>query len=92
MEVGVSIKTGVVVGVDEGVTLFNDESLRLEAGDAGADPAAPVPLSHELLLVSGSEDDGERRRPGDNRTTGTWAKCSVGIRIYNKSNILLEIY
>lgn len=81
-----SIKTGVVVGVDEGVALFNDEFLRLEAGDAGADPAAPVPLNQELLLVSGSEDDGERRRPGDNKTTGTWAKCSVGIRIYNTAS------
>lgn len=72
-----------MVGVDEGVALFNDESLRLEAGDAGADPAAPLPLSQELLLVSGSDDDGERRRPGDSRTTGTCAKCSVGIRILN---------
>lgn len=76
-----SIKTGVVVGVDEGVTLFRDDSLRLEAGDAGADPAAPLPLSQELLLVSGSDEDGERSSPGDSNTTGTCAKCSVGMRI-----------
>lgn len=78
-----SIRTGVVVGVDDGVALFSDESFRLEAGDAGADPAAPLPLNQELLLVSGSEDDGERRRPGDSRTTGTCEKCSVGIRIWD---------
>lgn len=82
IEVGVTAERGVVAGVEEGVKLRNAESLRLEAGEAGAEPTAPVPLNHEFFpLVSGSEDDGDNNKPGDNNTTGTWAKCSVGIRI-----------
>lgn len=62
----------VVVGVVTGV-FFDREFLRLEAGEAGAEPMPSAGLSQELLLFESSseDDDGDNRSPGDSSTTGT---------------------
>lgn len=73
---------GVLFGVEAGVALLIAGSRRLGAGEAGAEPTAPPGRGHgDLLPDSGSELDGDIRSPGERSTTGTWAKCSVGIRI-----------
>lgn len=81
VDVGVSADIGVIVGVEAGVPLRNAESFRLDAGEAGAEPTAPVLLSQEFLLLSFSVSVGESNNPGESNTTGTRANCSVGIRI-----------
>lgn len=78
---GVSVAIGVIVGVEAGVLLRNAESFRLDAGEAGAEPIAPVFLNQEFLLLLFSVSVGESNSPGESNTTGTRANCSVGIRI-----------
>lgn len=78
---GVNTEIGVIVGVEVGVPLRNAESFRLDAGEAGAEPIAPVFLSQEFLLPPFSVSVGESNNPGESNTTGTRANCSVGIRI-----------
>lgn len=78
---GVNTEIGVIVGVEVGELLRNAESFRLDAGEAGAEPIAPVFLSQEFLLPPVSVSVGESNNPGESNTTGTRANCSVGIRI-----------
>lgn len=68
--------------------LRSAESFRLDAGEAGAEPTAPVFLNQGLLppppLPPLSVSVGESNSPGESNTTGTRANCSVGIRIWNE--------